>query len=290
MHDLFQDYYYFNVDEINASDSKEFIITYKQKWYEIAEHEYQKQNSGTPNLNYIMKSVFRNFPRIRTFSQIAFRALIIKDADSLNMDLQQALRRSLEMSHRTCRFCLICQNLSKIIDPIRSRFVVLHFTPLQPSYILAILRYIVEKENLSITDEALAAIIHLGRQNMIRTINLLQTTAAFFPGKSINEDAIHKISDQIIDFKVKEMISLGISKEFRSARTILRELFLQYGLIGSQITDYIRLVVQKLPIPEKWKIIIFDCLGEYEGRIHKSATEEIQLSAFIAQLGILPLN
>ena len=46
----------------------------------------------------------------------------------------------------------------------------------------------------------------------------------------------------------------------------------------------------KLPIPEPWKISLFDLLGDYELRIQKGANEEIHLSAFIAQLGVLNLN
>ena len=165
LHDLFQDNYTYYVEEINATDSKDYFEKFKHKWYDLAEQEYKRKNSGTPSLNYLIKSIFRNFPKIRTFSEkIPYRALIIKDADHFSMDIQQALRRTLEKSSRTCRFCLICENLSKIIDPIRSRFVIFHFNPLEDRNIAAILRYIISKEAIRIDDEALAAIIFLGRK------------------------------------------------------------------------------------------------------------------------------
>lgn len=265
-------------------------MKFKSKWYEIAEEEYKRQNSGTPSLNYIFKSILRNFPMMRTFSDVPYRALIIKDADNLSMDIQQALRRTLERSTRTCRFCLICENLSRIIDPIRSRFVILHFKPLKESQIAAILRYIISSEQISINDEALASIIYLGQKNLIRSINFLQTMASVFAGKSIDTDSIQRITINYLNIKVKTMIELGLNKEFKSARSKLRELFIQYGLSGTQIIDYIRFSVIKLPIQESWKISIFDLLGDYEVRIQKGANEEIHLSAFLAQLGLLNLN
>lgn len=278
------------MEEINANDSKDYLLNNKRKWYDIAEQEYKRKNSGTPNLNFIFKSIFRNFPMIRTFSEVPFRVLIIKDADDLTIDIQQALRRTLEKSTRTCRFCLICENVSKIIEPIRSRFVILHFSPLKESHIAAILRYIISAEKISIKDEALSSVIYLGHKNMIRTINLLQTLASVYPETMIDADKVHNVIHQIIDFRVKEMLELALNKEFLEARSKLRELFIQFGLTGTQLSDSIRLSTIKLPIPEEWKIVISDLLGDYELRIQEGANEEIHLSALIAQLGVLNLD
>ncbi|NVM54063.1 MAG: replication factor C small subunit [Candidatus Helarchaeota archaeon] len=290
MSDLFQEYFSYNVEEINANDSKDYFIKFKRKWYNLAEQEYKRTNSGTPGLTFLFKSIFRNFPMMRSFSEVPFRALIIKDADNLTMNIQQALRRTIERSTRTCRFCLICENLSKIIKPIRSRFIILHFNPLSDSNIIAILRYIISKEEISIDDEAISSILYLGKRNMIRTINLLQAVASVHIGERIDADSVHKTANQFLDYKVKEMIGLALNKDFLAARTKLRELFIQYGLTGTQITSHIRLAVTKFPIPEEWKVFIFDLLGDYELRLQKGANEEIHLSAFIAQLGILNLN
>ncbi|MHA1263776.1 MAG: hypothetical protein ACTSRS_00930 [Candidatus Helarchaeota archaeon] len=227
---------------------------------------------------------------MRTFSEIPFRVLIIKEADQLSMDIQQALRRTLEKSSRTCRFFLICENLSKIIEPIRSRFVVLNFKPLQKPEITAILRYIITTENISIDDEALAAIIFLGRRNMIRTINFLQMVATAYNGQHITADLVSKVSQQLIIFRIRNMLLHALNRDFSAARKFLRELFIQFGLTGSQIIEYIRQTLTKLHIPENWKVSIFDLLGDYDLRLRKGANEEIQLSAFLTRLAVLNLT
>jgi len=58
-----------------------------------------------------------------------FKIIIMNDADSLNKNAQHAFRRIMEKYTLTCRFCLICTNLERIIDPIRSRCSVFNFTP-----------------------------------------------------------------------------------------------------------------------------------------------------------------
>jgi replication factor C small subunit len=265
-------------------------MKYKRKLYNSALQEYNRQESGTPGLNFIIKSIFRNFPMIRTFSDLPFRVLIIKNADALSMGIQQALRRTLEKSSRTCRFILICENLSKIIAPIRSRFIVFHFNPLEAPQIKAILQYIISKENVTIEEDALSAIIYLGRGNMIRTINMLQAVASAFEGKLIGSDSVYQVTQQFIDFKVKQVIEFALNKDFIDAREKLRELFLQFGLSGKQIYDKIRRIMVKFPIPEDWKVTIFELIGEYEVRMQKGSNEEIQLSAFLTQLGVLQLG
>lgn len=290
LHDLFSDQFNFNVEEINATDSKDYIMKYKPKWFNIAQQEYNRQESGTPGLIFIIKSLFRNFPMLRTFSDIPFRVLIIKDADNLTKEIQQALRRTLERSSRTCRFILICENLSKIIAPIRSRFVIMRFNPLEAPQVSAILRYILSQERIDIQPDALSAIIFLGRGNMIRTITMLQAVAAIFEGKSISSDSVHQVVHQLVDLKVKQVIDFALNKRFLDAREKLREIFLQFGLTGPQIYDRIRELLSKYPIPEAWKVAIFDLMGDYELRMKKGYNEEIHLSAFLTQLGVLKLN
>ncbi|MHA1276054.1 MAG: hypothetical protein ACTSQI_08325 [Candidatus Helarchaeota archaeon] len=290
LYDLFQEYFHFNVELFNATDSKDFLIKHKRKWYDLAEAEYKRQNSGSPPLNYIIKSVFRNFPQMRTFSEIPYRALIIQDADALTMDIQQALRRTLERSTRTCRFCLICENLSKIIDPIRSRCIIFHFAPFNDTDTAAVLRFIISKEQLDISDDALLTIIYLGKGNLRRAINLLQTVASVYPQRQIDADMVYQIINQFIELNLQQMLAFGLDQNFKAARTKLRELFIKYGMSGPQIAEQICRILLKLAVPMEWKINIADLLGFYELQMQKGSNAEIHLSAFIARLGTLNLE
>lgn len=70
------------------------------------------------------------------------------EADSLTTDAQTALRRTIEQYSRSTRFCLICNYVSRIIDPLTSRCAKFRFGAVEEDAAVARLEMICNTEGI----------------------------------------------------------------------------------------------------------------------------------------------
>src|ERR671927_861216 len=106
-----------------------------------------------------------------------FRIIILDEADEMTAEAQTALRRIIEDSSKTTRFIIICNYLSKIIEPIQSRCVVFHFTRLARQDLIDYLKTICEKEGVQYEERALSQIYDSTLGDLRHSINVLQAAA-----------------------------------------------------------------------------------------------------------------
>ena len=73
----------------------------------------------------------------------------------MTQDAQDALKGVMDIYSIHNRFCLICNNIEKISDALKSRCLPIKFTTPTKDSIRQKLVQIIEKEKINITDEAL---------------------------------------------------------------------------------------------------------------------------------------
>jgi replication factor C subunit 2/4 len=74
---------------------------------------------------------------------------------------QQTMRRVMEINSEECKFILVCNDLSKIFEPIQSRCAIFKFDKVNLAVITKKLQEICTKENIPITEQGLKYIVEL---------------------------------------------------------------------------------------------------------------------------------
>ncbi len=234
----------------------------------------------------VIREKVKNFSRTAAIaSEVPFKILIMDEADSLTSAAQHALRRTMEIYTRTCRFCLIGNYSENIIEPIQSRCSIFRFSPLSEVDAKGWIKTIASKEDVQLLEEGLEAIYEASKGDLRKATNLLQAAAATQEGV-VDDVAIYSILGRVSPGKVREILNLGLKGEFLEAREALRALLIDEGLAADDIIRIIYSEVLRLGIPERWKVRLSDTIGEIDYRLTQGARPEIQLSALIAKLAL----
>ena len=234
----------------------------------------------------VIREKVKNFARTAAIaSPVSFKILIMDEADSLTSAAQHALRRTMEIYTRTCRFCLIGNYSENIIDPIQSRCSIFRFGPLDEKDMKTYVMNIVENEQIDIIEEGLDAIYRASGGDLRKATNLLQAAAAT---KAVIDDvSIYEVLGKVSPERVRAMIQQSLEGNFLEAREILRELLIDQGLAPD---DIIRMVYRELMrntvLSEQWKVKLSDKVGEVDYRLTQGARPEIQLSTLLAHLAL----
>lgn len=233
----------------------------------------------------VIRDKVKNFARTSAIaSDVSFKILILDEADSLTSAAQHALRRTMEVYTRTCRFCLIGNYSENIIDPIQSRCSVFRFSPLAEQDVKSYITMITQKEGIKLVPEGLDAVFEASGGDMRKATNLLQAAAA--TQGEVDDIAIYSVLGKVSPQRVREMINLGMKGNFLDAREILRSLLIDEGLGAEDILRMIYSELMRMQMPEKWKVRISDTVGEVDFRLTQGARPEIQLSTLIAKLAL----
>ena len=108
-----------------------------------------------------------------------FKLIILDEADSMTSDAQAALRRTMETYSKITRFCLICNYVTRIIEPLASRCAKFRFRPLPKASMEGRLQMIAQGEGLTFKHKNEAAVLDtimtLSGGDMRRAIQLMQS-------------------------------------------------------------------------------------------------------------------
>jgi len=250
---------------------------YGKEW----RHNVLEKNASDERGIEVIRNDIKNFARTKAMTNVPYRLIILDEADALTNDAQNALRRTMENYANICRFILICNYSSKIIEPIQSRCAVFRFRTLIESDMKKFVERIVECEKLKISEDGIKAVIEISEGDMRKVANLLQASATL--KEKITEDAVYDVASKAKPTDVKDMLDLALKGKFVDARKKLQDLILKQGLAGSDIIAEIHRQIYSLDVSEEKKVSLIEKIGEYEFRLSMGGNDLVQLEALLAQ-------
>ena len=234
--------------------------------------------------------------RIKGFSQIIqttpsgvqFGLVILDECDEMTKDAQTALRRIMETASRTCRFILICNYQSGIIDPIQSRCSVFRFRQLEEAEAATYLNRICKAEKVEAEPKVIKRILELSEGDLRQAVNYLQVVTSGSRGGKLDVSALEKFLPEAQSGLIRDMLNSALKGEFVKARELMYELMGKHGVSGREIIRGANREVTRLTeIDATKQVEVIRTLGEYDFRLTQGANEDIQLSSMLAQLSLI---
>ncbi|KAK1690700.1 replication factor C [Colletotrichum godetiae] len=265
--------------ELNASDERGISIV-REKVKDFARmqltnptNEYKKRYSCPP-----------------------FKIIILDEADSMTQDAQSALRRTMETYSKITRFCLICNYVTRIIDPLASRCSKFRFKSLDQTNTKKRLEDISENEGVQLEDGAVDALIKCSEGDLRKAITFLQSAARLVGAGEkdaagsdamdvdkkpvtvkIIEDIAGVIPDKTIDTLISAIRPHGAGDTYAGVAKVVEDMVADGWSAGQVVTQLYQALVFDETIPDVQKNKIVLIFSEVDKRLVDGADEHLSI-------------
>ncbi|MCK4552716.1 replication factor C small subunit [Candidatus Pacearchaeota archaeon] len=264
------------------------LIVVKELFKNNWKDNYLELNASDERGINVVREKVKNFARTKSIGNVSFKVIFLDEADALTPEAQQALRRTMENYAATCRFILSCNYSSKIIDPIQSRCAIFRFKLLEKKDIEQVIQKIIQKENLTITPEAIEILYEGSEGDCRRGINLLQSTATISP--AITSELLSTIISSAKPKDIKVVLEYALSGDFQKSREKLLDVMLKESISGQDVIKAIQKEIWNLPVEPEIKVKLTEKTGETEFRIVEGSDPFIQLQSLLASFVLAGLG
>lgn len=151
--------------ELNASDERGISIV-REKVKDFARMQLSNPPAGPAGEEYRKR-----------YPCPPYKIIVLDEADSMTQDAQSALRRTMETYSKITRFCLICNYVTRIIDPLASRCSKFRFKSLDEDNAGKRLEDIGKLEGVMMDDGVIDTLLRCSEGDMRKAITFLQSAA-----------------------------------------------------------------------------------------------------------------
>jgi len=211
-----------------------------------------------------------------------FKLIILDEADSMTNSAQAALRRTMEKESRTTRFCLLCNYVSRIIEPLTSRCSKFRFKPVPTEVLSSRLKTIAANEGVQIQDEALEALLNVTEGDMRQAITTLQSAARLKGSdeeedNSVTEGDVFEITGVVPPGLVAKLLNACASDSYDKLGDVVQDIIREGYSAGQVLIHLHDHVVVSDEMSDKQKSLILESVAAADKCLADGADEYLQL-------------
>jgi replication factor C subunit 2/4 len=204
------------------------------------------------------------------------KLIILDEADAMTDDSQFALRRIIEMYSKTTRFILICNYITKIIEPLASRCTKFRFKPINYNGLKIIINKLAIKEEFKINDKIIKMIYDHTKGDLRKAINIIQQ-AKYLDDDNINAETINEISGIISYKKIDKIINDTINSDYITIQEIINNFLMDGYSVSQFINELVEYFIKSDIFTDDLKSFILYKLSEIDYNLNKRGDEYIQM-------------
>lgn len=173
----------------------------------------------------------------------------------MTIDAQAALRRIIEAYSANTRFCIICNYISKIIDPLASRCVKFRFSLISAESQKERLQMICNNEKINIENgSVLDQLIDISEGDLRQSINTLQTCSSFVkdqPGCTLKADDIETVSGVVPDKVIVNIYNkIRLAQGYADIQDLATNLILDGYDVAQLISKIMLYFIEEESVPD----------------------------------------
>ncbi|KAJ3075968.1 replication factor C subunit 4 [Podochytrium sp. JEL0797] len=256
----------------------------------------------------IVREKVKNFARVTVSAGTGvngkalppFKLIILDEADSMTVDAQSALRRTMETYSKMTRFCLICNYVSRIIEPLASRCSKFRFKPLDNESIRARLDDICQKENVvcppevttprhpppnaepkltptRISNQTITTLITVSEGDLRKAIMYLQSAVRLCQGTPIPPNVIVEIAGVVPQAVIEDLWTAWVSKDFYRIQEVVGRVGRE-GYSGVQVVSQLHdRMIADVEVSGARKAVMAEAFGGVDRAMVEGSDEGLQV-------------
>jgi replication factor C subunit 3/5 len=199
---------------------------------------------------------------------------------------QFALRRVIEKYTKNVRFCLICNQVSKIIPAIQSRCMRFRFSPLKKEQCLERIQQICERENIPIDKETIYKIIEIGGGDMRKILNIVESTHMSYG--IVNSENVFSCTGLPSDNQMDYIFRIAHEETFEMAFEVLLDFKIRNGFSTNDLVlEMLKKIRVRNDLDTTTKIQLYKKFQKMDYLNNIGGNEKIVLSNLISAIVLL---